>query len=191
MIHCIKIISIFSLIGNMTQCVYSFLLIEHSVRLNDEINFKLTWQDSLLEKKEKGEFQPSGSVDVLSTALETPEHSGRVRGVGGFVTPKLFFNLPKDKRKRITKAELLACDRQRDEEMERTKQELMSQIEALKAMINTPNIMPSPMTSDKASCQPVQFQEREKEKPIIAKELLVSDDECVVFDTPPEKKVKS
>lgn len=135
----------------------------------------------MLEKKEKGEFQPSGSTDVLSTALETVEHSGRVRGVGGFVTPKLFFNLPKEKRTRITKAELLARDRQRDEELETTKREMQMQIDDLKAMI-------SPV-SEKASCQKPD-QEATQEPKIIGKKLFV-EDECMAFDTPPsDKKVK-
>ncbi|KAL8120744.1 hypothetical protein AgCh_017792 [Apium graveolens] len=80
--------------------------------------------DNLLEMKEKGEFQPSGSDDVLARALETPEHSGRVRGVGSYVSPKLWFDLPKEKKCRITKTELVARDRQRDDEMERTRQEM-------------------------------------------------------------------
>lgn len=68
-------------------------------------------------------------MDVLVTVLQTIEHSGRVRGVGGFVTPILFFNIPKEKRTRITKAELLARDRERDEGMERMKKEFATQIE--------------------------------------------------------------
>lgn len=137
----------------------------------------------MLEKKEKGEFLPSGSIDVLSTALETPEHSGRVRGVGGFVTPKLFFNLPKEKRTRITKAELLARDRQRDEELERTKREMQMQIDALKAMI-------SPV-SEKASCQMAEQEEGTKDTKEIRKNLFTEDNERLAVDTPPsEKKVK-
>lgn len=33
--------------------------------------------------------------DILTQALETPEHSGRVRGIGGQVTPTVYFNLSK------------------------------------------------------------------------------------------------
>lgn len=75
--------------------------------------------DLLLEKKSKSEFHPSGSEDVLTVALETPEHSGRVRGVGGYITPQAFFNLPKQKRVRITKSELMTRDRHRSEENEK------------------------------------------------------------------------
>lgn len=102
-----------------------------------------------MEKKRRGEFKPSGSNDVLTTALQTPEHSGRVRGVGGLITPTTYFNLPKGKRVRITKAELLARDRERSEEMERNKEEFLSQIAQLKEMINAS--IGSPNLSDKGS----------------------------------------
>ncbi|KAM5578065.1 hypothetical protein ABKV19_008405, partial [Rosa sericea] len=83
--------------------------------------------DDLLEKKSKGELEISGSSDVLSQALETPEHSGRVRGVGGFVNPSTYFKMLKQKRIRITKAELLARDRERDRELEETEKMLAAQ----------------------------------------------------------------
>ena len=87
------------------------------------------------KKKKKGEFHPSSTNDVLTAALETLEHSGRVRAVGGFITPKAFFNLPRAKSSRITKAELLARDKQRSEELEKATSELRSEIAALKALI--------------------------------------------------------
>lgn len=91
----------------------------------------------MLEKKQTGELQLEGSEDVLTKALETPEHSGRVRAVGGYITSRKFFNLPRGKKVRITKAELMAHDRQRDKEMEKTKSELMAQIAQLKEMVST------------------------------------------------------
>lgn len=129
--------------------------------------------------KEKGEFVPCGTEDVLTTALQTPEHSGRVRGVGGFVTPTAFFNLPKAKKTKITKAELL-------EELERNRREMAE----LKALISASNSH-SPMFSDKSSCQPVK--EGAVVKPPSAKQLLVNDDEdCVACEPPPSsgQKVK-
>lgn len=138
----------------------------------------------MLEKKERGEFQSSGSMEVLGRVLQIPEHSGRVRGVGGFVTPTLFFNLPKEKRTRVTKAELLARDRERDEEMERMKKEFVAQIESLKAVVAAGEKF-YPNLSEKASCGMV---EEGMEKPHIMKELLVEeDDECFAFDPPPSQ----
>ena len=143
----------------------------------------------MLEKKKMGELEMSGSWDVLSLALETPEHTGRVRGVGGSVTPKAFFNLPKT-RNRVTKAELMARDQQRDEEMEKTKKELAE----LRALI-TANTLHSPNLSDKGSFQAQVEGEGlgMKMKPAAAKELVVDEGEdCVAIDPPPpsEKKVK-
>ena len=71
----------------------------------------------MLEKKKSGELITEGSNDVLSQALGNPEHSGRVRGVGGFNTPSNYFRLPKQRRVLITKADLLARDRERDQEL--------------------------------------------------------------------------
>ena len=51
-----------------------------------------------MEKQLIGEFKPTGANDVLATVLETPEHSGRVRGVGNFIPPTMFFDLPKKRR---------------------------------------------------------------------------------------------
>ncbi|PRQ17594.1 putative Ulp1 protease family catalytic domain, putative transposase, Ptta/En/Spm, plant [Rosa chinensis] len=95
--------------------------------IDEEARGVATKIDDLLEKKSKGELEISGSSDVLSQALETPEHSGRVRGVGGFVNPSTYFKMPKQKRIRITKAELLARDRERDRELEETKKMLAAQ----------------------------------------------------------------
>lgn len=148
-----------------------------------------------MEKKRNGVFKPCGSDDVLSTALETPEHSGRVRGAGSFVTPTLYFNLPKGKRCRITKAELLARDRQRDAELEKTKQEMTAELEKTKReMAELKSLLksnyPSPVLSDKASCQTKQLPQDTKS--LAAKVLKVDDDECVavINPTPPQIKVK-
>lgn len=156
----------------------------------------------MLEKKQKGEFCPSGSHDVLTTALETPEQSGRVRAVGSFVTPKIYFNLPRERKLQITKSELLARDRRKSEELEKakhdlmtTKQEMISEIEKLKAMINNAagTRHHSPLLSDKASFDPLGDQ-LEKLKPTCAKGFVFDDvDDCIALDNPPPppgKKVK-
>lgn len=142
----------------------------------------------LLEQQEKGEFKPSGSDDVLSTALQTPEHSGRVRGVGGFVTPSAYFNLPKQRRVRVTKAELIARDRVMSEEFEKMKREMTE----LKALIASTPKNQSPMFSDKASFDPHKeepVKRGSKKKAKVVKELQLTDDddeeECVAIPPPP------
>ena len=121
---------------------------------------------------------------MLSAALGTPEHSGRVRGVGGYVTPKMFFNLPKEKKSGIKKSELLARDRVMMEELERTRREMAE----LKALFNASKLG-SPNVSDKASCEPLG--EEHNRKPTVEKEVLENDEDCVAYDHPPptEKKV--
>lgn len=134
---------------------------------------------------------------MLTKVLETPEHSGRVRGVGTLVTPTVFFNLPTGKRCRITKAELLARDRARDAKMEEDKRELeksklemaaelernRQEMAELKAMIKSSNL--SPKFSERASC------EAKVGSPSVAKylePLMVDDRECDPIP-PPDKKV--
>ncbi|XP_042460358.1 uncharacterized protein LOC122043850 [Zingiber officinale] len=60
--------------------------------------------DDLLDKKKRGEFISSGSNDVLTTALGSQEPYGRVRGVGGFVKPQVYFKTPRKKRELVSKA---------------------------------------------------------------------------------------
>ena len=45
----------------------------------------------MTERKRKGFFKEHGSADVLTVALETPEHPGRVRGMGANVGHKKYF----------------------------------------------------------------------------------------------------
>ena len=156
--------------------------------------------------KKKGEFQPSGSDDVLSRALETPEHSGRVRGIGSYITPKLWFDLPKEKKRRITKSELEDRDRIRDEEMERTRQEMertkqemesykeemertKQEINALKSLLSASNITSSPL-SDKDSCQAALNQGAVKPAaaPTLREELIVDADIEYVGGDPPSTR---
>lgn len=132
------------------------------------------------KKKEKGEIQFSGGEDVLTTALESREHSGRVRAVGGYITPKQYFKLPREKKIRMTKEELMARDRQRDEKT----QALQEEIAQLKALMLTNGVAQSPMQSEKASYQP--------ENKLV--QDLDKDEECVLTDahpkpTPPTTKV--
>lgn len=139
-----------------------------------------------MEKKKKGEFKPCGSEDVLTTVLETPEHSGRVRAVGGFITPKAFFKMPRHKSTRITKSEL-----------DKTKRDLMLEISQLKALINSQSTHHSPILSDKASFHPQKDKttgEKSMEvKADVVRDLDLEDEDCIAIDPPsppPEKKVK-
>ncbi|PRQ37919.1 putative transposase, Ptta/En/Spm, plant, transposase, Tnp1/En/Spm [Rosa chinensis] len=65
-----------------------------------------------------GEITTSGSDDVLTLALGSPEYPGRVRGVGGFFKPHSYFNLPKRQKQsvevsvRISVRKILAEERQ-------------------------------------------------------------------------------
>ena len=47
-----------------------------------------------MQKYDEGSLQVVDSQDVLTMALGTPEHSGRVRGMGHFVTKRMYFDLP-------------------------------------------------------------------------------------------------
>lgn len=112
----------------------------------------------MLEKKRTGDFVPSGMNDVLSTALQTPEHSGRVRGVGSFISPSKYFNMPKKRKNQSSSAEKETKDEleKTKAELERTKNEFSSQINELKAMMAS---LQSPNLSDKASCRVEQLDE--------------------------------
>ncbi|XP_042444003.1 uncharacterized protein LOC122029117 [Zingiber officinale] len=86
--------------------------------------------DDLLDKKKRGEFISSGSNDVLTTALGSQEHYGRVRGVGGFVKPQVYFKTPRKKRELVSKALVENFKEQAEE----TKS-LKAEVEKLKALL--------------------------------------------------------
>lgn len=132
----------------------------------------------MLEKKKAGELEFYGAEDVLTTALESQEHSGKVRAVGGYITPKQYFKLPREKKIRITKEELMARDRQRDEKTEKKMQALEAEIAQLKAMFASSVGPQSPKQPEKASSQP------EKESPQLEKANVDDDEECVMYDQP-------
>ncbi|CAL9008035.1 unnamed protein product [Prunus brigantina] len=50
--------------------------------------------DDLKKQVLEGSLTVSGSNDILTMALGSPEHSGRVRGVGAYVNPSSYFNEP-------------------------------------------------------------------------------------------------
>ncbi|KAK1381491.1 hypothetical protein POM88_028235 [Heracleum sosnowskyi] len=102
--------------------------------IDEDLAEKFEKIDELLEKKKKGEFKPSGSEDVLTIALETPEHSAEFEK-----TKDDFEKANKDLMARI--AELQA---------------------ELKAVVNASNIN-SPM-SCKASCRGDKEEQEEQEE---------------------------
>ncbi|KAI3884697.1 hypothetical protein MKX03_016145 [Papaver bracteatum] len=51
--------------------------------------------DELKKQVDNGSLVCDGNIDVLTMALGTPEHSGRVRGGGKFVSQSTFFRKPK------------------------------------------------------------------------------------------------
>ncbi|KAM5546536.1 hypothetical protein ABKV19_002361 [Rosa sericea] len=76
------------------------------------------YQEIFKKRVSDGEITTSGSDDVLTLALGSPEYPGRVRGVGGFVKPHSYFNLPKRRKQsveesvRISVRKILAEERQ-------------------------------------------------------------------------------
>ncbi|CAL9025675.1 unnamed protein product [Prunus brigantina] len=56
-----------------------------------------TNMDELQKQVSEGSFSVSGSNDVLTMALG-PKHPGRVRGVGAGISPRQYFNLPRQQR---------------------------------------------------------------------------------------------
>ncbi|KAL6225321.1 hypothetical protein ACLB2K_004171 [Fragaria x ananassa] len=99
--------------------------------------------DKLEKEEQEGKRKFEGPVDVLTTALGTPEYSGRVRGVGGFVKPEAYFHLPKrarlnlDARQRIKNGEedsssVLAAERAQWKE---EKAELVGRLVRLESLL--------------------------------------------------------
>ncbi|KAH6776430.1 hypothetical protein C2S52_013991 [Perilla frutescens var. hirtella] len=77
--------------------------------IKDE-NLKKTVEniDEYIRQKEEGLFIPDGnSDDLLTQALEKPEHPGCVRAVGHHVTPTTYFKKPNEKRHDTKKEYLL------------------------------------------------------------------------------------
>ncbi|KAL6566614.1 hypothetical protein OROMI_015018 [Orobanche minor] len=60
--------------------------------------------DVVMEDKANGKFIPEGSHDVLIEALGTVEKYGRVRGIGRFVKPQVFFGTAQKTRSPVAKA---------------------------------------------------------------------------------------
>ncbi|CAL2229794.1 unnamed protein product, partial [Prunus armeniaca] len=77
--------------------------------------------DDLKKQVSEGTLTVSGSNDVLTMALGTLEHGGRVRGVGAVVSPTQFFNLPRQQRVKFAnklKESVMAVVREETKKME-------------------------------------------------------------------------
>ncbi|KAI5335216.1 hypothetical protein L3X38_025349 [Prunus dulcis] len=90
--------------------------------------------DDLKKEVSKGTLTVSGSNDVLTLALGTPEHGGRVKGVGARVYPTQFFNLPRQQRVKFAdklKESVMEAVREETKKMEaRAKQSVLEAIRA-------------------------------------------------------------
>ncbi|KAM5550526.1 hypothetical protein ABKV19_027603 [Rosa sericea] len=82
---------------------------------------------NLKEKVASGEISASGSNDVLTLALGTPEHGGRVRGVGAYVTPSSYFHLPKRRRLSIQETVRMSVQKILEEERDKIIEEAKQQ----------------------------------------------------------------
>ena len=92
-------------------------------------------KDELEEQERQGSFSSVGRVDILTTALGTPEHGGRVRGAGRGVGIKQFFGSVSLARSQVkptlTEEDIEAIkDKLRGEMMADIEQELMPKLRA-------------------------------------------------------------
>ena len=104
-----------------------------------------------------GTLKVEGSNDVLTMALETSEHGGRVRGVGGFVTPSFYFNQPRRRRQSVEESIKESVKRVLEEEKEEREKIVadlnkfwMERFAALEAALNS-NSQPTPHIVGNAS----------------------------------------
>ncbi|XP_057804832.1 uncharacterized protein LOC131020160 [Salvia miltiorrhiza] len=87
---------------------------------NDNLKNAFQKIDDCIREKEEGRVDSSScSSDLLSRALEKPEHSGRVRGLGAGVKPKSFFETPRVKKQEI--------DEKAQTELEEAKKQIKEQ----------------------------------------------------------------
>ncbi|XP_042397150.1 uncharacterized protein LOC121987418 [Zingiber officinale] len=60
----------------------------------DDLKMAIEKIDDYVQQKREGKLHlEEANTDILSKALSSEEHSGRVRGVGGYVTPTFYFNV--------------------------------------------------------------------------------------------------
>ncbi|XP_024163760.1 caldesmon-like [Rosa chinensis] len=87
--------------------------------------------ETLKRKERDGELTVNGSNDVLTLALGTPEHTGRVRGIGGYVcNPNGYFNLPKRRKDNVNESMRQSVRKILEEEKQKLEDELREKIYA-------------------------------------------------------------
>ncbi|XP_075482687.1 uncharacterized protein LOC142522962 isoform X1 [Primulina tabacum] len=60
----------------------------------DDLTKRVDKIDAYIQEKREGKLKIEGPKDgILTKALETEEHAGRVRGIGGHITPTIYFNV--------------------------------------------------------------------------------------------------
>ncbi|PRQ34194.1 putative transposase, Ptta/En/Spm, plant [Rosa chinensis] len=85
--------------------------------------------ETLKRKERDGELTVNGSTDVLTLALGTPEHRGRVRGIGGYVcNPNGYFHLPKRRKESVNESMRQSMRKILEEEKQKLEDELREKI---------------------------------------------------------------
>ncbi|KAI5328234.1 hypothetical protein L3X38_027631 [Prunus dulcis] len=96
--------------------------------------------DDLKKEVSEGTLTASGSNDVLTLALGTPEHGGRVRGVGAGVSSTQFFNLLSQQRVKFAdklKESVMEAVREETKKMEaRAKQSVLEAVRAEREILS-------------------------------------------------------
>ncbi|KAI5338554.1 hypothetical protein L3X38_017825 [Prunus dulcis] len=101
---------------------------------NPKVAEKVKLIDDLKKQVPEGTLTVSGSNDVLTLALGTPEHGGKVRGVGARVSPTQFFNLPRQHRVKFAdKLEESVMEAVREETKKMEARAKQSVLEAVRA----------------------------------------------------------
>ncbi|KAL6494185.1 hypothetical protein OROGR_030985 [Orobanche gracilis] len=103
-----------------------------------------------LDKEEDGSY--CGPYDALTKALGNPEHRGRVRGVGGHVTPSTYFHQPKPtKRKSMDERIKASCKAMIDEAVAKEREYWVAKL----GCNISPPAAPSPAAPSPAAPSPV------------------------------------